>query len=52
MCRFKLKMLMDLKLISWNVRGMNAFDKMNVLKNLIFVRECDVCMVQSRKLKL
>ncbi|XP_026384053.1 uncharacterized protein LOC113279588 [Papaver somniferum] len=42
--------LMDLKLISWNTRGMNAYDKMVALKNLVLDQKCDVCMVQETKI--
>ncbi|XP_026410160.1 uncharacterized protein LOC113305315 [Papaver somniferum] len=49
-CQIQFVSLTDLKLISWNLRGMNAFDKILALKNLVLEQKCDVCMVQETKM--
>lgn len=41
---------MDYKIISWNIRGMNSFNKINALKELVANHKCTICMVQETKI--
>lgn len=39
-----------LKVLSWNVRGLGALDKCNVVRDVIRTSRCDVCLLQETKL--
>lgn len=42
---------MDFKILCWNIRGMNEFDKKIELKNLIAAQRCGVCLIQKTKIQ-
>ena len=41
---------MNLKILSWNVRGLNDRRKRSIVKNLLRDRKCDVICLQETKL--
>ncbi|XP_026398793.1 uncharacterized protein LOC113294624 [Papaver somniferum] len=41
---------MDIKVISWNIRGLNAFERMVALKNLVMAQKCTICLIQDTKM--
>jgi len=41
---------MNLKILSWNVRGLNDFQKRLIVKNLLREWKCDVVCLQETKL--
>jgi exonuclease III len=43
-------MLSQLKLLNWNVRGLNDRARRSVVKNLMFTSRCSILCVQESKL--
>ncbi|XP_026451782.1 uncharacterized protein LOC113352132 [Papaver somniferum] len=42
---------MSSKLISWNLRGLNAYDKQVALRDMIAAHRCMVCSIQETKIQ-
>lgn len=42
---------MNLKLVSWNVRGLNARDKRRLVKSLVMDWKADIICLQETKLE-
>ena len=45
-----IKVFMKLKMVSWNVRGLNDFQKRLVVRNLLREWKCDVICLQETKI--
>jgi exonuclease III len=43
-------MIAQLKLLSWNVRGLNDHARRAVVRNLVFTARCSILCVQESKL--
>lgn len=41
---------MGTKIINWNIRGLNAYDKQIAVKDLITVHTCLACTIQETKI--
>ncbi|OVA19313.1 hypothetical protein BVC80_521g126 [Macleaya cordata] len=41
---------MELKIISWNIRGLNSFDKINVIKDIVKKERVSVIAIQETKM--